>query len=66
MKRLLVTGPSQSGFAEAPMPECGPDQLLVRATITTISTGTEIRVYRNIPVDDDGERAQSVVLGKQP
>ena len=66
MKRLLVTGPSQSEFAEAPMPECGPDQLLVRATVTTISTGTEIRVYRNIPVDDDGEWLHGGVAWEMP
>lgn len=36
------------------MPECAADSLLVQAKVTAVSPGTEIRVYRNIPVDDDG------------
>ena len=55
MKRLIITGPRQAEFDEADVPSCGRDELLVRARVTAVSTGTEIRVYRYIPVDEDGE-----------
>ena len=55
MKRLVVTGPRQASFDDVDIPECPPDGLLVRANVTAVSTGTEIRVYRYIPVDEDGE-----------
>ena len=54
MKRLLITGPRQAVFDDVPMPACPADGLLVRAKVTAISTGTELRVFRNIPVDDEG------------
>ena len=50
----MITGPRQAVFEDVPMPECADDGLLVRAKVTAISTGTELRVYRNIPVDDEG------------
>ena len=55
MRRLIVTGPRQVEFDDAPIPECPRDGVLVKATVTAISTGTEIRVYRWIPVDDEGK-----------
>ncbi len=55
MKRLVITGPRQAGFQEVDIPQCTPDALLVRANVTAVSTGTEIRVYRCIPVDENGE-----------
>ncbi len=55
MKRLVITGPRQASFDDVDIPECPPDGLLVRANVTAVSTGTEIRVYRFIPVDEDGE-----------
>ena len=55
MKRLVITGPRQASFDDVDIPECPPDGLLVRANVTAVSTGTEIRVYRYIPVDEDGE-----------
>lgn len=55
MKRLVITGPRQASFDDVDVPECPPDGLLVRANVTAVSTGTEIRVYRYIPVDEDGE-----------
>ena len=55
MKRLVVTGPRQASFDDVDIPECPPEGLLVRANVTAVSTGTEIRVYRYIPVDEDGE-----------
>ncbi len=36
------------------MPVCARDGVAVRARVTAISAGTELRVYRNIPVDDAG------------
>lgn len=50
-----MTGPRQAGFDEVHIPPCPPDGLLVRARVTAVSTGTEIRVYRYVPVDDKGE-----------
>jgi len=55
MKRLIVTGPRQASFDEVDIPQCPDDGLLVRANVTAVSTGTEIRVYRYIPVDDEGK-----------
>lgn len=55
MQRLIVTGPCQASFEEVPTPECPADGLLVRATTSAVSVGTEIRVFRAIPVDDDGQ-----------
>ena len=61
MKRLIVTGPRQVEFEEVPLPDCPPDGLLVRATVTAISTGTEIRVYRAKPVDEAGRFLHTAV-----
>ena len=55
MKRLVITGPRQASFDDVDVPGCPPDGLLVRANVTAVSTGTEIRVYRYIPVDEDGQ-----------
>ena len=55
MKRLIITGPRQTSFEEVEMPACPPDGLLIRARLTAVSIGTEIRVYRWIPVDDEGK-----------
>ena len=50
-KRLIITGPRRAEFQEIPDPGCPARGLLVRARMTAISTGTELRVYRGIPVD---------------
>ncbi len=55
MKQLIVTGPRQAEFEDVSSPECGATDVLVRARLTAISTGTELRVYRAIPVDDAGK-----------
>lgn len=55
MKRLIITAPRQAEFEEALLPACPPDGLLVRARVTAISTGTELRVYRLKPVDTEGK-----------
>ena len=54
MKRLIITGPRRAEFEDVPTPDCPEDGLLVQATVTAISTGTEIRGYRATPVDDEG------------
>ncbi|HAA48833.1 MAG TPA: hypothetical protein DCE43_03890, partial [Planctomycetaceae bacterium] len=55
MKQLMVTGAKQAEFQEISTPECAVDGVLVRARVTAISTGTELRVFRAIPVDDQGK-----------
>ena len=55
MKQLIVTGVRQAEFEEVEQPACGATDVLVRSRTTAISTGTELRVYRAIPVDDEGK-----------
>ncbi len=55
MKRLIITAPRRAEFEEVMMPVCPSNGLLVRARVTAISTGTEIRVYRVVPVDAAGQ-----------
>jgi threonine dehydrogenase-like Zn-dependent dehydrogenase len=55
MYRLLVTAPRQAEFEAIPEPVYAATDLLVRARVTAISTGTELRVFRLIPVDDGGQ-----------
>ncbi len=55
MKRLIITAPRRAEFEEVMMPVCPSHGLLVRARVTAISTGTEIRVYRVVPVDAAGQ-----------
>jgi len=54
MKRLVITGERQAEFEEVEMPACASDGVIVKARVTTISTGTEIRVFRAKSVDDEG------------
>ena len=55
MQRLLVTAPCQAEFEAISIPACVASELLVRARLTAISTGTEIRVFRLTPVDEAGK-----------
>ncbi len=55
MKRLVITGPRQVRFEDVPIPKCPPNGVLVKAMASAISTGTEIRVYRWLPVDEEGK-----------
>lgn len=55
MQQLQIIGPRQAVFREVPDPACPADGVLVRATHSAISTGTELRVYRGIPVDAGGK-----------
>ena len=54
MQRLVITAPRQAEFETVPIPPCPVDGLLIRARVTAISTGSEIRVYRAIPIDPAG------------
>ena len=54
MKRLFITGPRRAEFQDVPVPACPADGLLVRAVVTALSTGTEMRAWRGTPVDPDG------------
>lgn len=54
MKQLIVTGAKQAEFEDVQAPRCDADGVLVQARVTAISTGTELRVFRAIPVDDEG------------
>lgn len=54
MKRLVITGARRTEFEDMEMPACSSDQIVVRAKVTTISTGTEVRVYRAKSVDEEG------------
>ena len=54
MKRLVITAPRRAEFQDVPVPECPHDGLLVRAIVTALSTGTEMRAWRGTPVDPDG------------
>jgi threonine dehydrogenase-like Zn-dependent dehydrogenase len=54
MKRLIITGPCEARFEEAPLPACPSHGIVVRAVLTAISPGTELRVYRAVPVDAGG------------
>ena len=55
MRRLIVTGPRCAEFEDVAEPECPRDGLLVRARLTAISVGTEIRVFRAQAVDEAGQ-----------
>ncbi len=54
MKRLVVRGPRQVEFEDVPIPDCPRGGVLAKAIATAISTGTETRVYRRTPVDEEG------------
>ena len=55
MQRLIITGPCKTEFEDIPTPKCSNDGILVKRLVTAFSSGTEIRVYRWIPVDDEGK-----------
>jgi threonine dehydrogenase-like Zn-dependent dehydrogenase len=55
MQRLIVTGPKQAEFQEVDRPACPEDGVVIKARVTAISVGTEIRVFRAVPVDAAGK-----------
>ena len=66
MKQLLVTGPRQATLCEVPCPTCGVEEALVETRLTAISTGTELRVFRAIAVDDEGQFLHETVPFQLP
>ena len=66
MKRLVITGSRQAVFEEVEMPVCAPDGVVVKARVTAISAGTEVRVYRAIAVDDAGRFMHETVPFELP
>ena len=66
MQRLIVTAPRHAEFEPIEMPDCPADGLLVRARVTAVSTGTEIRVFRLVPVDDEGKFMHATVPCEVP
>ena len=66
MKQLLVTGPRQASLCDVPCPACGVEEVLVEAQLTAISTGTELRVFRAIAVDDEGRFLHEAVPFQLP
>ena len=55
MKRLVVEGPKNAYFQDINIPSCPKNGIVAKALFTAISTGTEVRVYRWLPVDPEGE-----------
>lgn len=55
VQRLIISAPRSATFEETAMPVCSDDSVLVRAQCTAISAGTELRVYRGIPIDEAGK-----------
>jgi threonine dehydrogenase-like Zn-dependent dehydrogenase len=47
MRALRIIAPFEAAITECPEPELAPDGVLVRARYTAISTGTEMRQYRD-------------------
>ncbi|MEE3370885.1 MAG: zinc-binding alcohol dehydrogenase [Planctomycetota bacterium] len=66
MKQLLVTGPRQASLCDVPCPPCGAAEALVETRLTAISTGTELRVFRAIAVDDEGQFLHETVPFQLP
>jgi threonine dehydrogenase-like Zn-dependent dehydrogenase len=66
VKRLVITGSRQAVFEEVEMPVCAPDGVVVKARVTAISAGTEVRVYRAIAVDDAGRFMHETVPFELP
>jgi len=53
MRALRVTAPLTAAILDCPEPAPMPDEVLVRARCTAISTGTEIRQYRDERVEQN-------------
>jgi threonine dehydrogenase-like Zn-dependent dehydrogenase len=47
MRALRITAPLEAAILDCPEPALAPDSLLVRARCTAISSGTEMRQYRD-------------------
>jgi threonine dehydrogenase-like Zn-dependent dehydrogenase len=53
VRALRITAPLAAALVECPPPELPPDGILVRARCTAISTGTEMRQYRDERVEQN-------------
>ena len=53
MHKLVITGSNKAEFVEIEIPTINKEQILVKTTCTAISTGTEIRVYKGISIDEN-------------
>ena len=47
-----LAAPGEVAFSERPVPEPGPDEVLVETRASAISAGTELLVYRGLVADD--------------
>ncbi len=66
MRRLVIRGPRRAEFEVVEPPGCPREGVVIRARTTAISTGTEIRVYRAIPVDEAGRFLHETVPFELP
>lgn len=55
MKKLIVAAPDQVVVTEVPMPEMGPNDVLIRAVRSLISPGSELNRVRRLPGDEDSK-----------
>ena len=53
MKKLLVEAPDKVVVADVPMPEMGPEDVLIRSVRSLISPGSELNRVRRLPGDED-------------
>lgn len=66
MKALVLTGPRQLELQDLPIPTPGPGQVLVRHTVTAISTGSEVIRYQAGAGPDIGYLGAGVVEAVGP
>ncbi len=64
-KSLYFTGQSSVEIREEPVPECAPDEVLVRSRVSAISAGTEMLYYRNRVPENLRTDATIESLGEQ-
>ncbi|MHB8997437.1 MAG: zinc-dependent alcohol dehydrogenase [Armatimonadota bacterium] len=55
MKRLIAEAPDRVVVADAPVPEVGANQIMVRAVRSLISPGSELNRVRRLPGDPDSK-----------
>jgi threonine dehydrogenase-like Zn-dependent dehydrogenase len=55
MKKLIAAAPDQVVVTEVPVPEMGPNDLLIRVVRSLISPGSELNRVRRLPGDEDSK-----------
>ena len=55
MKKLIAAAPDQVVVADVPMPEMGPQDVLIRGVRSLISPGSELNRVRRLPGDEDSK-----------